>query len=157
MTVRKGLTEPLGSILLIFMAKMVMTLYLLIYMGFSVAFNTVQVISQWRVLWTEETSTYSWPRFCTVKCWPSVRNYQLSHIESGIWTADLRGGRWVCYHYAIVAPMNFFYKAMQQCPRLQVLVLQVNRDCSFSMLDGSPRGGKAFHGLGSLLTGAKVC
>ena len=33
-------------------------IYLFIW-GFSVAFNTVQVISQWVVLWPEETSTYS--------------------------------------------------------------------------------------------------
>ena len=41
-------------------------IYLFIYWGFYVAFNTVQVISQWVVLWAEETSTYSWSRFCTV-------------------------------------------------------------------------------------------
>ena len=38
-----------------------------IYLGFNVAFQRiVQVISQWVVLWAEETSTYSWSRFCTV-------------------------------------------------------------------------------------------
>ena len=31
-----------------------------IYLGFYVAFNTVQVISRRVVLWAEETSTYSW-------------------------------------------------------------------------------------------------
>ena len=31
-------------------------------------------------------------RHCTVNCRPSVRNYQLSHIRSGVRTADLRGG-----------------------------------------------------------------
>ena len=43
------------------------------------------------VLWSQETSTYRWSRFCTVNC--KLRNYQLSHIGSGVWTTDLRGGR----------------------------------------------------------------
>ena len=42
--------------------------YGFIYLGFYVTFNTVQVISQWVVGRAEETSTYSWSRFCTVKC-----------------------------------------------------------------------------------------
>ena len=41
---------------------------LFVYLDFNVAFNTVQVISQRVVLWTEETSTYSWSRFCAVHC-----------------------------------------------------------------------------------------
>ena len=44
-------------------------LFLFIYLGFNIAFNTfVQVISRWVVLWAEETSTYSWSMFCTVNC-----------------------------------------------------------------------------------------
>ena len=39
-----------------------------IYLGFYIDFNTVQVISQQVVGRAEETSTYSWSRFCTVKC-----------------------------------------------------------------------------------------
>ena len=39
-----------------------------IYLGFYVAFNTVQVISRWVVGRTEETSTYSSSGFCTVNC-----------------------------------------------------------------------------------------
>ena len=39
-----------------------------IYLGFYVAFNTVQVISRRVVGRAEETSTYSWSRFCTVNC-----------------------------------------------------------------------------------------
>ena len=70
-----------------------------IYLGFYVAFNTVQVISRQVVLWVEETSTYSWSSFCTVNCQPLVSNYQLSHIRSGVWTTDHRGGRQVCDHY----------------------------------------------------------
>ena len=38
----------------------------IIYLGLHVAFNTVQVISRWVVGRAEETSTYSWSRFCTV-------------------------------------------------------------------------------------------
>ena len=41
---------------------------LLIYLWFYVAFNTVQVISRRLVGMAEETSTYSWSRFCTVNC-----------------------------------------------------------------------------------------
>ena len=42
-------------------------LYILfILFGFYITFNTVQVISRRVVLWAEETSTYSWSRFCTV-------------------------------------------------------------------------------------------
>ena len=36
--------------------------------GFYIAFKTVQVISLRVVLRAEETSTYSWSRFCTVNC-----------------------------------------------------------------------------------------
>ena len=54
----------------------------------------------WVVLWAQETSTNSWSRFCTVNWRPSVSNYQLSHKRSGVWTAELRGGRRVCCHCA---------------------------------------------------------
>ena len=47
--------------------------------GVYVAFNTVQVISQQVVGRAEETSTYSWSRFCTINCRPTASNYQLSH------------------------------------------------------------------------------
>ena len=36
---------------------------ILFVLGFNVAFNTVQVILQWTILWAEETSTYSQSRF----------------------------------------------------------------------------------------------
>ena len=42
--------------------------YLFIYLGFYIAFNTVQVISQPSVGRAEETSTYSSLGFCTVNC-----------------------------------------------------------------------------------------
>ena len=54
---------------------------LVIYLGLYVAFNTVQVISRQVVGRAEETSTYSWSRFCTVNCRPMASNYQLSHLR----------------------------------------------------------------------------
>ena len=57
--------------------------------GVYIPFNTVQLISWWVVFLADETITNSWSSFCTVS------NYQLSHIRSGVWTADLRGLRWV--------------------------------------------------------------
>ena len=54
---------------------------LFIYLGFYVAFNTVQVISRWVVGRAEETSTYSSLGFCTVNFQPTVSNYQLSHLR----------------------------------------------------------------------------
>ena len=58
-------------------------LYLFIYLfwGFYIAFNTVQVISRRVVGRAEETSIYSWSRFCTVNCRPTASNYQLSHLR----------------------------------------------------------------------------
>ena len=56
-------------------------LHLFIYLGFYVAFNTVQVISRWVVGRAEETSTYSLSGFCTVNCRPTASNYQLSHLK----------------------------------------------------------------------------
>ena len=82
---------------------------LFIYLGFYVAFNTVQVISRWVVGRAEETSTYSPLGFCTVNCRPTASNYQLSHLrpcrESN---PGLRGGRRECYHSATVAPYIIF-------------------------------------------------
>ena len=85
------------------------TFYLFIYLGFYVAFNTVQVISRRVVGRAEETSTYSSSGFCTVNCRPTASNYQLSHLrpcrESN---PGLRGGRRECYHSATVAPSGTF-------------------------------------------------
>ena len=53
----------------------------LVYLGFYVAFNTVQVISRRVVGRAEETSTYSSLGFCTVNCRPTASNYQLSHLR----------------------------------------------------------------------------
>ena len=52
-----------------------------IYLGFYVAFNTVQVISRRVVGRAEETSTYSSLGLCTVNCQPTASNYQLSHLR----------------------------------------------------------------------------
>ena len=65
-----------------------------IYLGFYIAFNTVQVISQRVVGRAEETNTYSWSMFCTVNCRPMASNYQLSHLRLGREpNPGLRGGR----------------------------------------------------------------
>ena len=56
----------------------IVSIYLYIW-GFNVAFITVQVISQRVVLWEEETSIYTWSRFCPVNCRPSLSNYHFSH------------------------------------------------------------------------------
>ena len=53
----------------------------IVYLGFYVAFNTVQVISRRVVGKAEETSTYSSLGFCTVNCRPTASNYQLSHLR----------------------------------------------------------------------------
>ena len=76
-----------------------------IYLGFYVAFNTVQVISRWVVGRAEETSTYSSSGFCTVNCPPTASNYQLSHLRlCQEPNPGLRGGRQECYHSATVPP-----------------------------------------------------
>ena len=77
----------------------------IVYLGFYVAFNTVQVISRRVVGRAEETSTYSSLGFCTVNCRPMASNYQLSHLRP--WRGSnpgRRGGRPECYHSATVAP-----------------------------------------------------
>ena len=55
--------------------------YLFIYLGFYVAFNTVQVISRRVVGRAEETSTYILLGFCTVNCRPTASSYQPSHLR----------------------------------------------------------------------------
>ena len=88
----------------------VLYFYLFIYLGFYVAFNSVQVISRRVVGRAEETSTYSSLGFCTVNCRPTASNYQLSHLRL-CWGANpgLRGGRRECYHSATVAPRKVSY------------------------------------------------
>ena len=80
-------------------------IYIFIYLGSYIAFNTVRVISRWVVRTAEETSKYSWSRFCTVNCRPTATNYQLSHLRPCREpNPGLRGGRRECYHSATVAP-----------------------------------------------------
>ena len=76
-----------------------------IYLRFYVAFNTVQVKSQWVVGRAEETSTYSSLGLCTVNFRPTASNYQLSHLRL-CWGSNpgLRGGRREYYHSGTVAP-----------------------------------------------------
>ena len=72
----------------------------LVYLGFYVAFNTVQVISRRVVGRAEETSTYSSSGFCTVNCRPTASNYQLSHLRPCREpNPGLRGGRQECYQH----------------------------------------------------------
>ena len=59
----------------------VQIVWFFVYLGFYVAFNTVQVISRRVVGRAEETSTYSSLGFCTVNCRPTASNYQLSHLR----------------------------------------------------------------------------
>ena len=84
-------------------------LFVFVYLGFCVTFNTVQLISRWVVGRAKETSTYSSLGFCTVNYRPTASNYQLSHLrpcrESN---PGLRGGRRECYHSATLPP--FIYK-----------------------------------------------
>ena len=61
--------------------KYLIKIYLFIYLGFYVAFNTAQVISRRVVGRAEETSTYSLLGFCTVNCRPTASNCQLSHLR----------------------------------------------------------------------------
>ena len=78
---------------------------LFVYLGFYVAFNTVQVISRRVVGRAEETSTYSSLGLCTVNCRPTASNYQLSHLRPSRGSnPGLRGGRCEYYHSATVAP-----------------------------------------------------
>ena len=65
----------------------------ILYLGFYVAFNTVQVISRRVVGRAEETSTYSSLGLCTVNCRPTASNYQLSHLRPSRGSnPGLRGG-----------------------------------------------------------------
>ena len=94
-------------------------IYLYIYLGFYVAFNTVQVISRLVVGRAEETSTYSSSGFCTVNCQPTASNYQLSHLRlCREPNPGHRGGRRECYHSATVVPQF----TVQNLDQMYVLV-----------------------------------
>ena len=70
----------INDLLIIFLCKKFFDKFI-VYLGFYVAFNTVQVISRRVVGRAEETSTYSSLGFCTVNCRPTASNYQLSHLR----------------------------------------------------------------------------
>ena len=87
-------------------------LFFFVYLGFYVAFNTVQVISRRVVGRAEETSTYSSLGLCTVNCQPTSSNYQLSHLRlCRASIPGLRGGRRQFYHSVTVAPRMVFKTA----------------------------------------------
>ena len=75
------LTPDLKKYWCLWMEVFMNLFYLFIYLGFYIAFNTVQVISRRVVGGAEETSTYSLLGFCTVNCRPTASNYQLSHLR----------------------------------------------------------------------------
>ena len=82
--------------------------FYLIYFGFYVAFNTIQVISRRVVGRAEETSTYSWSRFCTVN-----GNFQLSHLRSG-W--ELNPDLWVQWLRSLIGLMTATQKQVHLGP-----------------------------------------
>ena len=89
---------------------------LFMYLGFYVAFNTIQVISRRVVGRAEETSTFGSSGFCTVNCQLMASNYQLSHLRlCRELNPDLRGGRQEYYHSATVAPVT--YQKQWKCPQ----------------------------------------
>ena len=93
-------------------------LYLFVYFGFYVAFNTVQVISRRVVGRAEETSTYSSLGFCTVNCRPTASNYQLSQLRPSRGSnPGLRGGRRECL---------FICKSLFHVVLLQYMLYHVN-------------------------------
>ena len=82
---------------------------LFFYLGFYIAFNTVQVTSRWVVRRGEETSTYSSSGICIFNCWPTGSNYQLSHLRpSQELNSSLRGGSREFCHSATMAPFWIF-------------------------------------------------
>ena len=109
--------------------------YLFIYFGFYVAFNTVQVISRWVVGRAEETSTYSSLGFCTVNCRPTASNYQLSHLRPCQEpNPGLRGGRLYCltFYYVLTILISFLQHKIR---RLKIQhIYQLNWVNQFELL-----------------------
>ena len=90
---------------------------LFIYLGFYASFNTVWVISRWVVGRAEETSTYSWSRFCTVNCRPVASNYQLEDVPG----TEPRPQRW--FSYFAVNTLNNFTNHTHYHERSSMLVI----------------------------------
>ena len=65
---------------------------LFIYLGFNVAFNTVEVISRWVVLWAAETSTYRLVK--VLYCKLLTAGKQLSSFPHRVWGLNCRPQRW---------------------------------------------------------------
>ena len=79
--------------------------YLFIYLGFYVAFNTVQVISRRVVGRAEETSTHGLLGFCKLPTnGKQLPAFPLETVRGS--NPGLRGGRRECYHSATVAPVR---------------------------------------------------
>ena len=98
-----------------------------IYLGFYVPFNIVQVISRRAVGRAEETSTYSWSRFCTVMCRPTASNYQLSHLRPCREpNSGLRGGRREFYHSVTVV---LGHRYCQACSKT-ITIANINKQCT---------------------------
>ena len=95
---------------------------LFIYLGFYIAFNTVQV-------------TYSSSEFCTVNCRPTASNYQLSHLRP---CREPRPQRWegrVLPHYhmcfdgqkKVTMSYIFHYDLLNYCLHLQCMSVFHNK------------------------------
>ena len=109
--------------------------FIFIYLGFYVAFNTVQVISRRVVGRAEETSTYSLLALCTVNCRPTASNYQLSHLRPSRGSnPGLRGGRRECYHSATVAPFSVYKTKLCETQASELSIVALLHDYSFFII-----------------------
>ena len=112
-------------------------IYLFTYLGFYVAFNTVQVISRRVVGRAEETSTYSSSGFCTVNCRPTASNYQLSPLEVGLGT-EPRPQRWEARVLALCHLAPGWQFTVQNLDQLYILLSSSHKttshDITFSVL-----------------------
>ena len=88
-----GLSVCLGSMRSGWFDTTQKTICLSIYLGFYVAFNTKQVISQLVVLWAQDTSTYSWSRLCTVN-WLPIMGKKLPSFQNRVRGLNQSPQRW---------------------------------------------------------------
>ena len=106
-----------------------------IYFGFYVTFNTVQVISRRVVGRAEETSTYSWSRFCAVNCRPTASNYHLSLLRLGREPkSDFKGGMQECspvFHLGPTMGCKRSFNSEQACTLIWPLL---HRICSWDKI-----------------------
>ena len=101
--------------------------YLFIWVLVSLSTHCIGHITTGIVLWTEETSTYRWSRFCTVNCRPTASNYRLSRLRSGQDSnSKLRGGRRECYHsYTVTGTLT------NTSPTTQFICQYKSRLCNY--------------------------